>query len=740
MRAVRFSNRPCSDGDSEYDRPGLHLWIGFGRRHDISQDDVGITYSQFGDVQSVDIHESPGNHYAIVSFCTQEAALAAYNNQPKVQNAEAFVEWFHPGEPLGQAPPAPEGPSPQVPPEPQKQRTVVLRYPSSSAMMEDEVRERLTMYGDVETVALTLEGDTKVAHVVFARQQSARACLERAVGGDPVFNDTPGCSVEVPSEAPAAIEAPKGEQEGEPARIEGGAPLLLIGAGPGGALRTAPPAAAAAALSSAVPTAELCLAYQDSTAAQAQTSVSTALGGPDAGVRDAQNCDRFVFVRFGEADSAGAAKRKVESGELKLDGDPAVVFARRGARESVQSTSPAPPPAAAPPDPAPNSEPSNALVLAGAVGAAPAAPGAAAAWGAFASPPVAKSSTPPACSELKKLIDEAAEEYTRVGEDCEAARLVLLTDNAAYLRYKIDAIRMGVTNDSVDALARLRAAAAKRTGDGEAPEHLRQYDEPGETPFSESAPTLLLGEGDFSFSVALARRYGSAQGLCCTTLLTKEETLQRYPDAAGYTAALVALGGEVAYGFDVTEKEGWEQLKARGSEYARVIFNLPCTVDDDGNDDPDPVENERLFKKLFKYMPKVLQSRGLVYVTLLSGPQITAWKPSRACLEADTGLRLVNRFPFRREEYEGYTYLMPTGDPAARFRTPWTLVFGKKKKFEPFDEVEERDVELARIKSSHRKKKKKKSSSSSSDSESRGKKKRRRSRSRDRSRARRRRR
>eukprot|EP01062_Namystynia_karyoxenos_P075140 TRINITY_DN7231_c0_g2_i2.p1 TRINITY_DN7231_c0_g2~~TRINITY_DN7231_c0_g2_i2.p1 ORF type:complete len:990 (+),score=258.56 TRINITY_DN7231_c0_g2_i2:89-2971(+) len=750
-RKCNFSHSGFNEGPSKYDRPGKHIWVGFRHRHDITQDDVGMTFAQFGDVQTVELHhENTGNHYATVEFCTEEAAISAMNAPPRVKDTEAFCEWFHPGEPLGpahaaQAPPAPlppptASPPPSIAPAPAQgppvARTVTLRFPMANALMGDGVRDLLQRFGPIEEVALSLEGDRKVAHAVFAQTDGLKACMDavEAAKGAPVLNDLPECAFELPPAAAAAL--------GGPVPV---APPPAAAAGRSG-LAALPPHAAAAAVSSAVPSQALGLIFESAADAQAV--------GPDAlrelflGSDSAQVLGRFAFVHFPDAVLATGAKEKAAKGEISIPSAPLVVFARKGAAQSVASAA-VQPAAGAPAEqapqqlapPVPQSDPngvigarlqqvpgSTALVPAGGgtLMLQPLGP-----WAAVLQGP--KSTTPPACPDLKAAVDAVAERAAQ-GEVEQDAMLVLQTDNAPYFRYKVDALRQGLSSESVDALARMKAAAARMSA-GEKPAHLQLYTEEGEIPFEKGAPVLLLGEGDFSFARALAERLGGGTGICATSLLTKEETQAKYPQAAENTAALVAMGGYLVYGFDAEREEGYSTLKEHGQQFASVVFNFPCAVDDDGENSVDAEDNAKLFRRMFKHLPLVMQSRARIYVTLLSGPQLQLWQPSRMCLRAESGLRLINRFPFRKGEYRGYTPEIPQTDSCARFRTPWTLVFGKKKKYEPFDEIEERDHELEKIK---RKKKKKRASTSSSSSSRPRKARRKRSRSRSRARKRRR--
>eukprot|EP01065_Artemidia_motanka_P046209 TRINITY_DN6951_c0_g1_i1.p1 TRINITY_DN6951_c0_g1~~TRINITY_DN6951_c0_g1_i1.p1 ORF type:complete len:953 (+),score=281.08 TRINITY_DN6951_c0_g1_i1:314-2860(+) len=730
LRCVRFSNKPCPDGPSQYDRPGTHIWAGFGARDDLGQDDVGVTFSQFGDVQSVEMHKgSAGNSYAVVTFCQEDAAVEAYNAQPKVKGTDSFCEWFHPGEPLSSAPAA----APPVAIVPALDRTVVLKLPASCVMMDDDIADRLKRFGPVEEVAMALDDEKKQANVVFSTTAAAKECYEAGKSGA-LFDDVE-CTVELP----AAVTASAG------AVGAAAAPLAITG-GSNSALKCVPAAAAAAAVASAVDTPELCLTFGSVQLAQMLNEGSVKdlfVQSGAAGVETVRMRDRFALITFADAVCAKAAKQLCKEGGIKVAGDPVVVFARKGVLDSLLSA-----PAPEPPKAKPESVMGNQLVTtapntvslpgAGCITVPGGIPWQPSGVGLGGQPlQAAKSNSPPACEELKRMIDSIAAEYAETGIESEEAKMVLQTDNAPYLRYKVDTIRIGVTDASADALAKMRAVAAQRPeGDG-GPDHLSQYAREGEIPFAPGSSILLLGEGDFSFARGLCQRLGGGAGICATTVLTKEETAEKYPLATEAAAMVVAFGGEVAYGFDACQKQCYEHLSKMGKEFSAVVLNYPCALGDDGTDDTDAEENSRLLRKVFKYVPLVIESRARIYITVLAGPQLQTWKPSRACLAADTGLRLINRFRFRRGEYPGYVPQLPAGDPCAAYRTSWTLVFGKKKKYDPFDEIEEREVALERIRDGRRRKRRRDRDRDSSPSRSRRRRRspsRKRDRSRDRDR------
>ncbi|CAE8622233.1 unnamed protein product, partial [Polarella glacialis] len=84
---------------------------------------------------------------------------------------------------------------------------------------------------------------------------------------------------------------------------------------------------------------------------------------------------------------------------------------------------------------------------------------------------------------------------------------------------------------------------------------------------------LLIGEGDFSFALALLKRLGS-EGIymVATVLDTAKELKKKYPEAQAKAKQLVAAGMDVKYGVDGRKLK--ENLEFSGS-FTKVVFNFP---------------------------------------------------------------------------------------------------------------------------------------------------------------------
>ena len=88
---------------------------------------------------------------------------------------------------------------------------------------------------------------------------------------------------------------------------------------------------------------------------------------------------------------------------------------------------------------------------------------------------------------------------------------------------------------------------------------------------------LTVGDGNFSFSLALARRLCpfDAGSLVATSHESAETVRRVYPDAAAHIDELTALGASVYHGVDATALDETLPATAR-RQYHRVVWNFPC--------------------------------------------------------------------------------------------------------------------------------------------------------------------
>ncbi|KAJ9459365.1 Splicing factor U2af large subunit A [Diplonema papillatum] len=652
---------------SPYDSPALCVWVGLSDREDIAQDDVGRTLaSQFGSVQMLEMHrESPTNNHAIVAFTAQESADSCMADRSiDIKSHMPAIEWFHPSLRLG-VPAAPVTPAPLPTPKVMKViptpdvRKLVFRYSFESPAMEEELVEALQQrYGEAPEVVVGMEGADKMAFVTMGTMGDAQRCKEDFDSGLLTLPAVSELTVDwcllknVGHDAPVTLKAPSPS---------------------------------------------LCLHYPSREAAESvgcdhiRNLFETHIGGVD-GVTVK---DRFIIIDFQEVSASMEALDRWAS--LQVPGNPTARYTKRqspAARENDE------PPEKEQPKTNGRGQ-STALIVAG-----PASEF----GGAIPAYLPQKTNVPPPDTAVQKLVDRAAAKYAKAGVMPPEGVLILRTQNAGYFLYKSDCDRLGVDNSTEAALEKVRLAAeaaAKRIErangrvDDPKPDHCLQCDEPGQIPFTNDMKMLILAEDNMTFSAALLERLQNGANMIVTTPSTKEELIARFGNStAENIQKLVDAEVKVGYGFDPTIGATYEGLI--DMQFDAIVANYPKAPLPGGGHTPDAEANKNYLRKIMKHTPAILASRGKVYISQLTGAGYNDWDVPKTALRADTGLRLIDKFPMRTDEFPGYVPEFASYDDAAPYRNASWYLFGRKKKYEMFDKHGERDVELEMVRQSNR--------------------------------------
>jgi len=207
------------------------------------------------------------------------------------------------------------------------------------------------------------------------------------------------------------------------------------------------------------------------------------------------------------------------------------------------------------------------------------------------------------------------------------------------------------------------------------------------------ANTLILGDGDLSFSLALCRKLKALQKkkqkkkqkqkqkqkpsfsnttsslrIVATTYLTKEQLHRTYPaTASNNVKKLIKCGVEPVHGVDATIL-GTEKCQltlgghAGRRRYHRVIWNFPCVhspidaVDQDqrGRDgqNEEMEDNKRMLKLFFSKVIDLLVPGGEVHLVHKTKPPYNQWDIEEQV--GDSGMKLAGAIVFDREQYPGY--------------------------------------------------------------------------------------
>ncbi|XP_057444596.1 uncharacterized protein At4g26485-like [Lotus japonicus] len=91
--------------------------------------------------------------------------------------------------------------------------------------------------------------------------------------------------------------------------------------------------------------------------------------------------------------------------------------------------------------------------------------------------------------------------------------------------------------------------------------------------YQSSHRILLVGEGDLSFSLSLARSFGTALNIVATTLDSRLSLITKYASALSNLAQLESLGCTILHEVDVHTMSQHPRLMH--TRFHRIIFNFP---------------------------------------------------------------------------------------------------------------------------------------------------------------------
>ncbi|CAN1831482.1 Heavy metal-associated isoprenylated plant protein 41 [Linum perenne] len=168
------------------------------------------------------------------------------------------------------------------------------------------------------------------------------------------------------------------------------------------------------------------------------------------------------------------------------------------------------------------------------------------------------------------------------------------------------------------------------------------------THYSPDQQILLVGEGDFSFSLSLAAIFGSASNIVATSLDTK---CNHYKCAELNVAMLKRLGAQVYHGVDATQMSSLTVLSMR--KFDRIIFNFPHAGFHGPEDLPALIrKHQELVQGFFRNAAGMLRPFGEVHVSHKTKKPYCDWNLDK--LASECSLALTECVKFNKEDYPWY--------------------------------------------------------------------------------------
>ncbi|GLU23991.1 hypothetical protein SLE2022_399640 [Rubroshorea leprosula] len=162
---------------------------------------------------------------------------------------------------------------------------------------------------------------------------------------------------------------------------------------------------------------------------------------------------------------------------------------------------------------------------------------------------------------------------------------------------------------------------------------------------------LLVGEGDFSFSLTLATRFGSASNIVATSLDSREELVRKYSKAEENLNVLEYLGCKILHGIDVHTMSKHSCLKRK--LFDRIVFNFPHAGFFYRESDNRQIRlHQYLVRGFLRNAKKMLEEDGEAHITHKTGYPYDEWGIEN--IAEEVGLFLKSQVPFHKDKYPGY--------------------------------------------------------------------------------------
>uniref|UniRef100_A0A7S4P2V0 25S rRNA (uridine-N(3))-methyltransferase BMT5-like domain-containing protein n=1 Tax=Guillardia theta TaxID=55529 RepID=A0A7S4P2V0_GUITH len=218
---------------------------------------------------------------------------------------------------------------------------------------------------------------------------------------------------------------------------------------------------------------------------------------------------------------------------------------------------------------------------------------------------------------------------------------------------------------------------------------------------------LVVGDGNFSFSVALLELLQGGSSVTSTCYDSLEVLQNKYDDAQGHVDKLREGGASVLFQIDATRVA---ELPELDGPYDSIIFNFPHVGLGIKEQDDNIAANQDLIRKFLDSSSKILSPTGKVFVTIKKGEPYDSWKVARIGI-AISGLQLKTAVDFDHAAFPGYSHRrtagfgpsMPSEDPDIIRNGAKTFIFSSTSKSKKEDSDDEGKAKKNKTKSTLKK-------------------------------------
>nr|XP_043621500.1 25S rRNA (uridine-N(3))-methyltransferase-like isoform X2 [Erigeron canadensis] len=170
--------------------------------------------------------------------------------------------------------------------------------------------------------------------------------------------------------------------------------------------------------------------------------------------------------------------------------------------------------------------------------------------------------------------------------------------------------------------------------------------------YSSNHRILLVGEGDFSFSLSLGMAFGDASNIVATSLDSYDVVIKKYKEAKTNLENLHSLGAQLLHEVDALQMKLHRDLQMQKFDW--IIYNFPHAGFFGPEDDQKVIKKHRnLVSGFYKNASGMLCPKGEVHVTHKTSDPFQSWNIEE--LATQNSLTLLERIKFKLKDYPGYS-------------------------------------------------------------------------------------
>ncbi|XP_019196226.1 PREDICTED: uncharacterized protein At4g26485-like isoform X1 [Ipomoea nil] len=164
---------------------------------------------------------------------------------------------------------------------------------------------------------------------------------------------------------------------------------------------------------------------------------------------------------------------------------------------------------------------------------------------------------------------------------------------------------------------------------------------------------LLVGDGDFSFSVCLANSFASASNILASSLDSYDMVTKKYKNAKSNLEKLWHLGATILHEVNAIKMKQHTDLRMR--KFDRIMFNFPHAGFYGKEDNIHLIQMHRnLISGFFRNASGMLRPYGEIHVNHKTTGPFGRW--NLAELASMSSLVLIDCVDFKNADYPGYNH------------------------------------------------------------------------------------